>query len=81
MSTIYDHNAPKKPTSLTINSDLLHQAKDLHINISSVLEMALSEKLKQKKLEEWLKQNKESIEVYNKHIEKYGVFSDEMRDF
>jgi antitoxin CcdA len=81
MSSIYDLNAPKKPTSLTINSDLLHKAKDHHMNISSVLEIALAEKLKQKMKEEWLIQNGEAISIYNKHIEDNGVFSDELRDF
>jgi len=81
MSSIYDLNAPKKATSLTINSDLLLQAKDFHINISSVLELALAEKLKQKMKEEWLDQNQDAISIYNKHVEEKGVFSDDLRNF
>jgi antitoxin CcdA len=81
MLALYDRNAPKKPTNLTINSDLLSQAKCFHINISSVLESALEETLKQKKKEEWLKENMESITLYNKSIEEIGVFSDGLRDF
>jgi antitoxin CcdA len=81
MISLYDRNAPKKPTNLTVNSDLLSQAKGFHINISSVLESALEEKLKQKKKEEWLKENMESITIYNRNIEDIGIFSDELRDF
>jgi antitoxin CcdA len=81
MLSLYDRNAPKKPTNLTVNSDLLSQAKSFHINISSVLESALEEKLKQKKKEEWLKENIDSITSYNKSIEDIGVFSDGLRDF
>jgi antitoxin CcdA len=81
MLSLYDRNAPKKPTNLTVNSDLLSQAKSFHINISSVLENALEEKLKQKKEEEWLKENEDSIIAYNKNIEQNGAFSDGLRDF
>ncbi|MFZ4617014.1 MAG: type II toxin-antitoxin system CcdA family antitoxin [Rectinemataceae bacterium] len=45
MQVVFDSNAPKKPTNLSINSDLLNQAKNLHINVSAVLESALAENL------------------------------------
>jgi antitoxin CcdA len=81
MLSLYDRTAPKKPTNLTINSDLLVKAKDLQINISAVLESALEETLKQKKKQEWLSQNTESIDGYNKSINSFGVFSDDLRTF
>ena len=81
MLSLYDRTAPKKPTNLTINSDLLVKAKDLQINISAVLESALEETLKQKKKQEWLTQNTESIDGYNKSINNFGVFSDDLRTF
>jgi antitoxin CcdA len=81
MLNLYDRNAPKKPTNLTVNSDLLLKAKDLKINISAVLESALEETLKQKKRQEWIANNKDSIEGYNSVINDIGVFSDSMRSF
>ena len=81
MLALYNRNAPKKPTNLTINSDLLVKAKELKINISSVLEQALAEKLKQTQKDEWLQENLESIASYNEHIEQFGVFSDTARTF
>jgi antitoxin CcdA len=81
MVHLYDRTAPKKPTNLTINSDLLIKAKDLQINISAVLESALEETLKQKKQQQWIDQNTESIEGYNKIINDFGVFSDGLRAF
>jgi antitoxin CcdA len=81
MVHLYDRTAPKKPTNLTINSDLLTKAKDLQINISAVLESALEETLKQKKQQEWIDQNTESIDGYNKVINDFGVFSDDLRAF
>jgi antitoxin CcdA len=81
MSSLYDHNAPKKPTNLTINMDLLSIAKTLNLNISSVLETALTEVVKQKKREKWIEENKEAINTYNERINELGLFSDELRTF
>ncbi len=81
MLACYNPGAPKKPTNLTINSDLLHQAKRLNINISSVLESALAETVRQKNRSDWIQDNSESIACYNDHIDTYGVFSDGSRTF
>ena len=81
MSNLYNTNAPKKPTNLTVNSDLLNQAKHMKINISLTLENALVETLKNKKKDEWISENKEAIELYNEKVSTYGLFSDEMRTF
>jgi len=81
MSTLYNLNAPKKPTNLTVNSDLLTQAKDYKINLSATLEKALAEVLKAKKIDIWKEENKEAIVSYNKKIEEFGLFSDEIRMF
>jgi len=81
MLVCYNLDAPKKPTNLTINSDLLNQAKSLNINISSVLESALADKVRQKMQSEWLQENQDSISLYNTHISNFGVFSDDFRTF
>lgn len=81
MRACYNLSAPKKPTNLTINSDLLAQAKNLNINISAVLETALADKLKQKMQSDWLEGNADSIAFYNKHVDAFGVFSDDLRTF
>lgn len=81
MLVIYNVDAPKKPTNLTINSDLLNQAKSLNINISSVLEIALADKVRQKLRSDWLEENRDSISLYNDHISSIGVFSDDLSEF
>jgi len=81
MSTLFDISAPKKPTNLTVNSDLLSQAKDLKMNISSVLESALIESIKKAKKEDWINENKTAMKNYNERIKEYGLFSDEIRTF
>ncbi len=81
MSLVYNINAPKKPTNLTVNTDLLNQAKNLNLNISSILEAALTDVVKQKKKEKWLEENSDAIKIYNDLVSKSGLFSDEMRTF
>ncbi|MEA2019088.1 MAG: type II toxin-antitoxin system CcdA family antitoxin [Campylobacterota bacterium] len=81
MTMIYDKTARKKPTSLTINSDLLQKAKDLQINISSCLEKTLEKLVIEKQTIKWEEENKQSLSIYNKRIEKNGLFSDELRSF
>lgn len=81
MIQLFDTEAPKKPTNLSINNDLLSKARELNINLSATLEEALTEQLKQKRRELWRKQNAKAIQAYNRFVEKQGVFSDELRSF
>lgn len=81
MTVLYDPNAKKKATNLSINSDLLKKAKELHINISSSLEKTLLELIKEQETKNWEAKNKTSINSYNERVAKNGTFSDEMRSF
>ncbi|MDP2430486.1 MAG: type II toxin-antitoxin system CcdA family antitoxin [Pseudomonadota bacterium] len=81
MQTAYDLNAPKKAANLSINSDLLSKAREMDINLSSTLEQALAETLKQRQRALWLAENREAIQAYNAQVEENGVFSDGLRSF
>ena len=81
LTELFDHNAPKKSTNLSINSDLLRQAKELRINISQALEIRLVELLREKNNLRWKEENREAIEDYNSRIEAHGTFSDGLRRF
>jgi antitoxin CcdA len=72
----YDYSAPKKPTNLSINSDLLAKAKALKLNLSATLEIALEEQVQKVERDKWLKQNQAAIEASNKLVEEHGLFSD-----
>jgi antitoxin CcdA len=71
----------KKPTNLSIRSDLLDDARALDINLSAELEKHLTEVVRQRRAEQWLKDNREAIEAYNRHIERDGLWSDGLRTF
>ena len=78
---LFDPNAPKKSTNLSINSDLLRQAEDRRINISQALELRLAELLREEQSRRWNEENREAIEDYNRRIEAHGTFSDGLRRF
>jgi antitoxin CcdA len=78
---IYNPRAPRKAANLSINSDLLGQAKEKGINLSKVLEQRLVELLVEEKRRAWREENRSAIEAYNFRIEEDGVFSDGLRRF
>ncbi|MEN6507948.1 MAG: type II toxin-antitoxin system CcdA family antitoxin [Smithella sp.] len=78
---IFNPKAPKKSTNLSINSDLLAQAKQNNINLSRALEQRLVEMLLEENRCKWREENKEAIEAYNRRIEASGVFSENLRKF
>ena len=81
MQTLYDRDAPKKPTNLSLNSDLLKKTKALNINLSATLEQALRTKLAEREAAKWTKKNKRAIQAYNNFVEENGCFADEYRQF
>lgn len=81
MNNVYDLAAPKKATNLTVNSDLLSQAKALGINISAVLEQSLAEQVKKLKAQAWVCENQSAIQAYNQDVEHNGTFSEDSRAF
>ncbi len=81
MQLVYNPQAPKKATNLSINADLLRQAKEMGINLSATLERVLVDVLKQGQRDRWLAENQAAIAAYNDHVEKHGVFGDSLRSF
>jgi len=78
---IFNPAAPKKSANLSINADLLQQAKQLNINLSQTLELHLAEIIRQAQRRLWLAENQSALDEYNRRIEKHGTFSDGLRMF
>jgi antitoxin CcdA len=78
---IFNPTAPKKSANLSINADLLRQAKQLNINLSQTLEQHLAEIIRQAQRSQWLAGNQSALDEYNRRIEKHGTFSDGLRRF
>lgn len=76
----YSTSATKRPANLSVNAELLDQAKSLDINLSATLERALENEVRARKRELWLLENREAIAAYNDHVRENGVFSPMFRN-
>ena len=76
----YNTKAPKQTVSVTINSDLYAQAKDLGINTSQVAEEALSAELARLHRERIKAEILQDLQACNAFVAKYGSFADMVRE-
>jgi len=79
MSHVYSINAPKKATNLSINSDLLRQAKAYGINLSAAFEQHLETLIRKEKEKQWLEETQEAVDQYNDYIRKHGTLAMQIR--
>jgi antitoxin CcdA len=64
----------KKAVNLTVDAELLAEAKASGVNLSSVLEAALKEQLKQQRWQKWREDNRAAIEASNAQLERDGLW-------
>jgi antitoxin CcdA len=72
---------PKQSANLSIDSELLKAAREAGVNLSAALEEALTDKVRQAKRKQWLRDNADAIAAYNELVEQEGVFSEGSRTF
>lgn len=76
------HPARRKvATNLSLRADLAQRAKALGINLSELLEAALSHAIAEADRAAWRAENQEAIDSYNARVREHGVFSDDWRRF
>jgi antitoxin CcdA len=71
-----DPEVSKKAVNVSINSDLLQQAREMNINLTQALEARLERLLRQERARRWREENREAIEEYSRYVEDHGVFND-----
>jgi antitoxin CcdA len=81
MNELYNTQAAKKPTNVSINSDLLAKARSLNINLSATLEYALAAQVQAGQRALWLRENADAIAAYNQFVDTQGTFSASVRKF
>ena len=73
MSHPFNPAAAKRSTNVSLNVDLVADAKKLGINVSQACEAGLSEKVRKAKAEKWLRENKDALDWSNDYVEKNGI--------
>ena len=71
----------KKATNLSINTELLAQAKSLGINLSNAAEHGIAEAIRQEKMAQWKEENASAIASSNAFVEANGLPLEKYRNF
>jgi len=71
----------KRATNLSINADLLREAKALDINLSAEFEKHLTAVVRKDRGEQWLRDNREAIAAYQRMVEKHGIWNEGLREW
>ena len=71
----------KRRTNVSLDADLLAEARAMGVNLSAALESKLTELLKAERQRRWKEEHRAGFEAANAFVEKYGLWSDGRRLF
>ena len=71
----------KRAANLSVDAELLDEAKALKINLSQTLEQALQARVREERARRWREENRAALQSYADYIERHGVFSEGLRSF
>lgn len=69
----------KKAVNVTLDADLLAEAKAFGTNLSQVLERAVKNEHREKRWAKWRDDNREATELMNAYVKKNGLWSKKYR--
>lgn len=72
-------NARKKAVNVSLGADLVVQARAYGIGLSQTLEEALGERVRQSRLEQWQRENRQAFAAQNAELADHGLWSDGAR--
>lgn len=64
---------PRRATSLTLDRDMLEEAKCLGLNVSRAAEEGLAAALKAERTRRWKEENAEAMHAHNAFVERNGI--------
>lgn len=71
----------KKATNLTLDNQLIIEAKEMKVNLSQAAEEGIRLAVRRTKAELWKKKNKAALESSNAYVEKRGLPLSGLRQF
>lgn len=71
----------KVTIKLSLRRELVQRAKALGLDVSEAVDASLENIIRVAEREAWLRENKAAITAYNESIDRFGVFSDDWREF
>jgi antitoxin CcdA len=64
---------PKKATNVSLNAELVDEARRLEINVSEACQSGLAAEVKKAREAAWKEENRAAIESWNEYIRKNGL--------
>lgn len=81
-STVRETKAPfRRPTNVSLDADLIEQAKALGINVSRACEQGLSEEIRTTRNQRWKEENREATAEWNAYVAEHGLPLERFRQF
>ena len=71
----------KRAVNVTVDRDVLAEAKQLGLNLSQVMEEELRKRVTEERTRRWQEEHREAIEAHNRFIEKHGIFGAKYRSW
>ncbi len=66
-------NAVRQPANLSIDSQLMKEAKGLNVNVSRAAEAGIAEAVAAEKRRRWQEENKEAFQSSNDYVKRNGL--------
>jgi antitoxin CcdA len=73
--------ATRKSTNLSLDAQLVADAKAMGLNLSETAERAIAEAVREERVRRWQEENREAIEATNRYVEEHGLPLAEYRQF
>ncbi|BCK74558.1 hypothetical protein AA0242T_0794 [Acetobacter aceti NRIC 0242] len=71
----------RRPTNVTLPAQLLEEAKSLDLNISQACEQGLKSAIASIRAQQWLSENRASLEASRQYVEENGLPLADYRKF
>ena len=71
----------KRAVNVTVDENVLAEAKQLGLNLSQVLEDELKKRVTEERTRRFQEEHREAFEVRNQFIEKHGIWSAKYRSW
>jgi antitoxin CcdA len=74
-------NANRQPANLSIDSQLMAEAKGLNVHVSRAAEAGIAEAVAAEKTRLWKLENRATMDAWNDYVDKHGIPLAEHRQF
>ncbi len=73
MVRLHSATPSRRPTNVTLSAQLLEEARSLDLNISQACEQGLKSAIASIRSQQWLAENRSSLEASRQYVEENGL--------